>query len=492
MMTASDFKSLGLGKGALKAVDALGFERPTPVQEQAIPVALEGRDIIAAASTGTGKTAAFLLPSLSRLPAAKRGPRPPRMLVITPTRELAEQIAYASIRIGRAMGLYTVALYGGKPIAAQIAKTKEGCDAVIATPGRLCDLIERNAIDLDSIEVLVLDEADRMLDMGFLPDVRRIVSNLPTERQTLLFSATIDKSIQDNFQELLSAPHVIQISKKGETAARVAQYVIPVAQKGKLDLLECLLAEKGSERVIVFARTKARVDSLAKALRAADIEVETIHSDKTQGQRKHSLTEFRKGRCGVIVATDVLARGIDIPEVDYVVNYDLPDMLEDYIHRIGRTGRAGTSGFAVSFVTRDAVQQLRDIESLVKRSIPILELASYEADPSILTQASRRDKARGIDAKPKGKPKRKGHARKDPKYNYAGWGDKRTGSKKRGFGKKENEKDEGRHPDRKRPSKHAADKPKGKRKGADSATKPKRKGKRTEKPGGKAKRPKRS
>lgn len=442
----ASFKELGLPSCALRAVEALGYTTPTPVQEQAIPEILAGQDVIAAASTGTGKTAAFLLPTLSKLEAREHTARAPRILVITPTRELAEQIAYASMRIGRCCGHYTAAQFGGKPIAEQIEKLAGGCDIAIATPGRLCDLIDKRAIDLDSIDVLVLDEADRMLDMGFLPDVRRIVNELPRKRQTLLFSATIDRSIQDNFLDLLDHPRLVQISKRGETAKKVKQFMIPVSPKEKLSLLKCVLAEKGSERVIVFARTKARVEDLAHALREADIEVETIHSDKTQGQRKHALNEFRKGRVGIIIATDVLARGIDIPEVDYVINYDLPDMLEDYIHRIGRTGRAGVDGFAVSFVTRDSLAQMRDIEALVKCRIPLMRLDSFEIDPSILDAPSRRARAKGEQDGEHKPRKQRRSLHKDVRYNYSGWGDKRTGAKKRTYGSKEDAKGDERRP----------------------------------------------
>lgn len=420
----ASFDTLGLAKSALDAVKRLGYENPTPVQEQAIPVILEGRDVIAAASTGTGKTAAFLLPSISSLKKLKRGPRSPRILVVTPTRELAEQIAYVSYKIAKACGQYTTVLYGGKPYGPQIRELRAGTDVLIATPGRLCDLIDRRVANLSSIEVLVLDEADRMLDMGFLPDVKKIVDLIPDDRQTLLFSATIDKGVKNNLAGLLQDPEMIQIAQRGETSKIVDQYLIPVSQKEKPELLKCLLDEKGHDKVIVFARTKARAEGVAQMLADADYKVECIHSDRTQGQRKNALSNFRKGKSGIIVATDVLARGIDIPAVDYVVNYDLPDMAEDYIHRIGRTGRAGQEGFAVSFVSGNSLKTLKAIEGLLNKEIPVMRVDSYDIDMSILGTKSR-----------SGKPKSKRTAQKGKKraadYNYEGWADLRNAKPKK-------------------------------------------------------------
>lgn len=426
----ASFSNLGLGKGALEAVKRLGYENPTPVQEQAIPAVLAGRDVIAAASTGTGKTAAFLLPTVSSLKKLKRGPRGPRILVVTPTRELAEQIAFVSYKVAKACGQYTTVLYGGKPYGPQIRELRAGTDVLIATPGRLCDLMQRGVVNLSNIEVLVLDEADRMLDMGFLPDVRRIVEQVPEERQTLLFSATIDKSVRNNLAGLLDDPEVIQIAQRGETSKIVDQYLLPVSQKEKPELLKCLLDEKGHDRVIVFARTKARAEGVAKMLKDAGYKVALIHSDRTQGQRREALNSFRKGKAGVIVATDVLARGIDIPSVDYVVNYDLPDMAEDYIHRIGRTGRAGHEGFAVSFVSGNSLKSLQAIEKLLNKEIPVMRMDSYDIDMSILGKASRKGKQKS--------KKGAGKAAKQPAgYNYEGWGDLRNSKQKKGSKKQD-------------------------------------------------------
>ncbi len=432
------FEELGLPKCALDAVSRLGYETPTPVQQMSIPLALEGKDVIAAASTGTGKTAAFLLPTLGKMPKRAKGRTAPRTLVVTPTRELAEQIAYNSSRIARSCGLYSTVVYGGKPYSPQIRELRRGTDILIATPGRLNDLIERGVADLSEVEVLVLDEADRMLDMGFLPAVKSIVSHVPEKRQTLLFSATIDESIQKNLSDLLTDPEIVQIAQKGETAKIVDQSILPVSNSQKAELLKCLLDEKGHDKVIIFARTRHRAEDLAKELKRAGFKAVCIHSDKTQGQRKRALQSFRSGEAGVIVATDVLARGIDIPEVDYVVNYDLPDMAEDYIHRIGRTGRAGNAGFAVSFVAQKQLDRLQAIEALIGRSLPVMRIDSFDVDLSQLDKPSRREKAKEREgmskksAKSAARAKRYRSKKKQEKreYDYTGYGDLRKGAKK--------------------------------------------------------------
>lgn len=397
-MTA--FAELGLSANALKAVERLDYTEPTPVQEQAIPLVLEGRDLIAAASTGTGKTAAFLLPILSTLPRAGRGKRAPRVLVVTPTRELAQQISFTCIKIARATGHFVTTVYGGTPYGPQIRELRGGTDVLIATPGRLKDLMARDVVNLSCIESLVLDEADRMLDMGFLPDVTTIVEATPENRQTLLFSATIDESIKKNLGSLLREPAVVQIAHKGETAKTVEQFIMPITQREKADLLQAVLHEKGSARVIVFARTKNRTEDCATMLRDAGFSAESIHSDKSQGQRRRALENFRRGKTDILVATDVLARGIDVTGVDHVINYDLPDMPEDYVHRIGRTGRAGEAGYAISFVSPDTSRLLRDVERLINKEIPFMELETYELNPSILKKGKggKNGKGRGTSA----------------------------------------------------------------------------------------------
>ena len=392
-MTA--FAELGLSEAALAAVERMGYDSPTPVQEQSIPYILEGRDVIAAASTGTGKTAAFLLPTLSTLERMKGRGRAPRVCVVSPTRELAQQISRTCMQISRKTGHFVTTVYGGTPYGPQIRELRGGTDVLIATPGRLNDLMDRGVVDLSETKVLVLDEADRMLDMGFLPDVTKIVEHTPAKRQTLLFSATIDSSIQKNLGNLLKDPAIIEIARNGETAATVAQYIMPIANRKKQELLEAVLNDKGHERVIVFARTKNRTEECAEALEAAGFHAESIHSDKTQGRRRRALENFRRGKTDILVATDVLARGIDVPEVNYVINFDLPDMAEDYVHRIGRTGRAGEEGFAISFVTRETMKTLKEIEKLIGKDIPFTTIEGYETDPSVLEKPKRGERKGG-------------------------------------------------------------------------------------------------
>lgn len=386
------FDELGLSTQALLAVGELGYEDPTPVQERAIPLVLEGRDIIAAAKTGTGKTAAFSLPIMSTLGHARRG-QGPLALVVTPTRELAMQIEEVCRTIARSTGHRIVCLVGGVSYDPQIEKLRRGCDIIVSTPGRLIDLMNQGAANLDQVEVLVLDEADRMLDMGFLPDVRRIVQACPENRQTLLFSATIDASIERNMANLLTDPAYVEIAHKGETADLVEQYRIDVDHRMKQDLLHALLEERGGCRIIVFARTRHRVDSCVRKLRRAGYNVAPLHSDRSQNQRKHAIDAFAADEVDILVATDVLARGIDIPKVNYVVNFDVPMQAEDYVHRIGRTGRAGERGFAVSFVTPDNAQEIAEIEKLIGRELPYLEVKSFDAeksDEAIAAKANRK------------------------------------------------------------------------------------------------------
>ena len=366
----ASFDDLGLSPKALAAVASLGYEEPTPVQERAIPLVLEGHDIIAAAKTGTGKTAAFSLPSMDKLGHAK-GERGPLMLVVTPTRELAAQIAEVCEAVAKSTHHRVLSVVGGVSYNPQISALKRGTDVLIATPERLIDLMEQKAAHLDRVEVLVLDEADRMLDMGFLPSVKKIVAATPKTRQTLLFSATIDRSIEGVAGTFLRDPEVVEIAHKGETADTVDQCIVHVPQVLKADLLRATIAAWGHERVIVFARTRSRADATCRRLKRAGYSVEAIHSSRTQNQRRRALENFAAGATDILVATDVLARGIDVDEVNYVVNYDLPTQAEDYVHRIGRTGRAGAKGRAISFVTPPETQEaLVDIEKFTKREIP--------------------------------------------------------------------------------------------------------------------------
>ena len=391
------FDELGLSEKTLAAVKRMGFERPTPVQEQAIPLVLAGHDIVAGAQTGTGKTAAFTLPTLDRLGHAKGGSGP-LMLVVTPTRELAQQIGEVASQVSISTHHRVTTVVGGLSYNPQIERLKRGCDVLIATPGRLIDLMDRKAVKLSDVQVLVLDEADRMLDMGFLPSVKKIVAATPKSRQTLLFSATIDSSIDKVIGSMMRNPRTVEIARKGDVAETVDQYVIHVPQSVKPALIKAVLAEKGSFRVIVFARTRSRADSTCRRLRKAGYVVEAIHSDRSQSQRRRALEKFTKGEVGVITATDVLARGIDVEQVDYVINYDVPEQPEDYIHRIGRTGRAGERGFAITFVTPETEGAMRDIEKLVKQKIPEMKLENFdmaaaeaEAAEQALTAQSKRD-----------------------------------------------------------------------------------------------------
>ena len=381
------FAELGISRDALEAVKKMGYTDPTPVQEQAIPEILKGHDVCAAAATGTGKTAAFLLPTMSALGHAvvdKKAVSGPRMLVLTPTRELAEQIGDVCKSISRETDHYVATLYGGTKYGPQINKLRKGVDIIIATPGRLIDLRERGVVNLSDIDVLVIDEADRMLDMGFWPSMETIIAQTPKERQTLLFSATLDRKVMRKVSPILKDPVMVEIAHRGDTAKTVEQYILPIENKKKQELLQAVLGEHAFSRVVVFTRTKKRAEECNDMLRHAGFASDSIHSDKPQHKRKRALERFTNGKTNILVATDVLARGIDVPSVDYVVNYDLPDMAEDYVHRIGRTGRAGEVGFAVSFVTRESRSELRDIESLIGREIPMMEIDSYDVDPGIL------------------------------------------------------------------------------------------------------------
>ena len=374
---STTFQELGLSETTLAAVAKMGFIAPTPVQEQAIPLALEGRDVVAAATTGTGKTAAFELPIIERIGRAKR-PGSPKALVVSPTRELAQQIDAAFVELAKGSGHRMLTVVGGMPYKGQLAKLKKGVDILVATPGRLYDLMERGDVKLGEVEVLVLDEADRMLDMGFWPTMKKVVAATPKTRQTLLFSATLDRKVMQNVSPILKDPAFVEVSHKGETADTVDQFIIPIGQMKKPELLRAVLEERGSKRVIVFTGTKTRSEICMNQLKRAGYRVDSIHSDKTQSQRKRALDSFSKGTVDVLIATDVLARGIDVSNIDYVINYDLPDNPEDYVHRIGRTGRAGETGYAISFVSPEAKPELLEIEKLLGTKIPTMQLESYD------------------------------------------------------------------------------------------------------------------
>lgn len=381
-MTTS-FAELGLNEQILAGVDALGFSTPTPVQAGAIPEVLAGRDVVASAQTGTGKTAAFALPALQRI-AGKSG-RGPHALVVTPTRELAAQIDDVVKLVCQKTGQRAVIVMGGAKFDKQIAALEKGCDLLVATPGRLLDLMEHNHVSLAGVEVLVLDEADRMLDMGFWPSVRRIMHALPEQHQTLLFSATIPPSIKSTIDAMLHEPAVVEISRVGETADTVEEHLCPVTQAQKPELLRALLDTGGAsgerpERVLVFCRTKHRVDDVSAMLKNAQVKVDVMHADRPQQARARALERFREGKVQVLVATDVMSRGIDVAGVDAVVNFDVPMDPEDYVHRIGRTGRAGATGHAYTFVAPDEISPLREIEYFTKKLVPVWDLPGFSYD----------------------------------------------------------------------------------------------------------------
>ncbi len=379
------FSQLGLSATVMAAVEELGYSAPTPVQAGAIPEVLAGRDVLAAAQTGTGKTAAFLLPTMNNLDHAnKRRVRGkgagvgPFMLVVTPTRELAQQIEEACRAIAKQTHHSSVTVVGGVGYNPQRNALKQGCDILIATPGRLLDLMDQGAAQLDQVKVLVLDEADRMLDMGFLPAIRTIVAATPENRQTLLFSATLDESAVGSITNLVKDPARIEIAPATSTAESVEQYALPVSLEAKNGLLAQLLKQAGTERVIVFTRTKHRADACRKRLNRAGVSCAAIHGDRSQAQRERALKAFRDGEVDVLVATDVLARGIDITDVTYVVNFDVPEDPVDYIHRIGRTGRGGDVGWSLTIVTEQDIDEFHDIEALMGKTVELYDAGNLD------------------------------------------------------------------------------------------------------------------
>ncbi len=386
---APAFAELGLGSKVMAAVADLGYDAPTPVQAGAIPAVLAGRDVLAAAQTGTGKTAAFLLPSLNNLPHANRrrvrgkgNGEGPFMLVVTPTRELAQQIEEVCRTVSKHTGHTSVTVVGGVGYNPQRNALKQGCDVLIATPGRLIDLMEQGSASLDQVKVLVLDEADRMLDMGFLPAIRTIVAATPEKRQTLLFSATLDEGAVGSITNLVNDPERIEIAPATSTAETVDQYVLPVSLEAKNAALAQILKKAGTQRVIVFTRTKHRADACRKRLTRADISCAAIHGDRSQAQRERALRSFRDGNTDVLVATDVLARGIDITDVSYVVNFDVPEDPVDYIHRIGRTGRGGGVGWSLTIVTEQDIDEFLDIEALMGKTVDLWDGSGIEVGES--------------------------------------------------------------------------------------------------------------
>ncbi len=415
------FAELGLNEQILEGIASLGFTEATPVQAEAIPHVLAGKDVVACAQTGTGKTAAFALPCLQRI-GGETG-EGPHALIVTPTRELAAQIDKVVKVVCEKTGQRAVIVMGGARFDKQIKQLERGCDLLVATPGRLLDLIEHGHVSLDAVKVLVLDEADRMLDMGFWPSVKRIMNQLPKEHQTLLFSATLPPSIKSTVDALLHEPVTVEISRSGQTAETVEEHLCPVTQAQKPELLRALLAgftpegagadgdgeadaaptatdgeaeapaAGGLNRVLVFCRTKQRVDTLCTMLKNVQVKVDVMHADRPQKARERALEKFREGKIQVLVATDVMSRGIDVSGIDAVINFDVPMDPEDYVHRIGRTGRAGATGQAFTFVAPDEISPLREIEYFTKKLIPTWDLEGFKYDAGrIIPQEGRSTK----------------------------------------------------------------------------------------------------
>ena len=379
------FDSLGLRPELLKAVADQGYVEPTPIQRQVIPEVLNGRDVMGGSQTGTGKTAGFTLPILQGLMAGTRtdGKRPVRALMLTPTRELCVQVGESVHTYGKFLPLRSTVVYGGVGIHPQIEKLKKGVDIVIATPGRLLDHVQQKTVDLSQVQVLVLDEADRMLDMGFIPDVRRIIRLLPRQRQNLLFSATLPPEIRMLAHDFLKDPVTVQVAPHNTAAEQVAQTIYPVDRSRKRELLVKLLKDGDWRQVLMFVNMKVDAGSMARQLQREGINAGAIHGDRTQAKRTQVLENFKRGKVHVLVATDVASRGLDIDQLPHVVNFELPHVPGDYIHRIGRTGRAGNPGEAISLVAPEEAALLRNIERLLGREIPKVIVPEFEPDPNL-------------------------------------------------------------------------------------------------------------
>ncbi len=386
------FSALGLSTELVKAIETKGYTTPTPIQEQGIPAVLSGKDVMAAAQTGTGKTAAFTLPLIQRFSENYKGARANHVkaLILTPTRELAAQVAANVDEYKANTPLKSHVVFGGVSINPQMKNLRNGCDILVATPGRLLDLFSQNAVKFTDLEVLVLDEADRMLDMGFIHDIKRILKLLPQKRQNLLFSATFSDDIRELANRLVNQPVEISVTPKNKAASSVEHSVVFLEKANKSKLLSHLIETNRWQQALVFTRTKHGANRLTKQLCSKGITAAAIHGNKSQGARTKALKEFKSGELRILVATDIAARGIDIDQLPNVVNYDLPNVAEDYVHRIGRTGRAGASGQAVSFVTLDDIKQLADIQNLIQQEIPVVQvdgLSSTHKLPAIPLKA---------------------------------------------------------------------------------------------------------
>jgi len=403
----STFEALGLSEALVRAVKDLGYAEPTPIQTQAIPAVLAGGDLMAGAQTGTGKTAAFVLPILQRLGAtqAPRGPRPPRVLILAPTRELAAQVEESVRDYGKHVHAKCAVVFGGVSINPQIDALRRGVDIVVATPGRLLDHVGQRTVDLSKVEVLVLDEADRMLDMGFLPDMKRVFAQLPKRRQTLLFSATFSDDIRALAATLLVNPASVQATPRNSTVAAVEQKCVSVEKTGKSALLAHLIRDNQWFQVLVFTRTKHGANRLAEYLNKHGVTALPIHGNKSQNARTRALADFKRGDLQALVATDIAARGLDIEQLPHVVNFDLPHVPEDYVHRIGRTGRAGATGEAISLVSREEEALLRDIERLIKRPIARITVPNFQPTAAGAHDPDHRPARPPQPARRKGSPK---------------------------------------------------------------------------------------
>ncbi|MCP4045161.1 MAG: DEAD/DEAH box helicase [Gammaproteobacteria bacterium] len=403
------FSELGLSAELLRATEKQGYQEATPIQRQAIPLILEGRDLLAGAQTGTGKTAGFTLPLLQRLqnsePQGKRGGV--RALILVPTRELAAQVAESVRDYGRYLPFSSTVIFGGVSINPQISKLRRGVDIVIATPGRLLDHMERGTIRLGGVETLVLDEADRMLDMGFVRDIRKVLKAIPSNRQNLLFSATFSRDIKQLANELLNAPMEIQVARQNTTAEQISQVVHPVDRSRKRELLSHMIGTGNWRQVLVFTRTKHLANRLSKQLEQDGLSAAAIHGNKSQGARTRALADFKNGDVRVLVATDIAARGLDIEQLPHVVNFELPNVPEDYVHRIGRTGRAGLEGEAVSLVCVDEKKLLADIEKLLKQGIEKIVIPGYEPDESIKAEPIKNGRNNGSGRNSRSRNKRR-------------------------------------------------------------------------------------
>jgi ATP-dependent RNA helicase RhlE len=397
-----NFQDLKLIDPLLRAVRAEGYEQPTPIQVQAIPHVLAGKDLIGCAQTGTGKTAAFALPILQRLAASTQNRQRGviRVLVLSPTRELSSQINDSFNTYGRHTGLKSIVIFGGVGQQPQVQAIRRGADILVATPGRLLDLMNQGVIKLNTIEIFVLDEADRMLDMGFIHDVRRVISTLPSRRQTLLFSATMPEAIQELADRILVNPVRVEVVPQATTVESIAQSVFFVDKKNKRALLEHILSDKAIRRVLVFTRTKHGANKLVEQLGKATIHAEAIHGNKSQTARERALENFKRGRTRVLVATDIAARGIDVDDVTHVINYDLPNEPESYVHRIGRTARAGASGIAYSLCDAEERKYLRDIEKLIRLRVPVVDEHPYPMSAEAMSQP--------VEAAPRPRPQSNG------------------------------------------------------------------------------------